>query len=70
MSTAVYAVEGMMCGGCASTVKEAVEAVAGVQSAVVDLAGKQVTVVFSAAQSDAAVIGALKGKDFAAQLKG
>ncbi|TMR42256.1 heavy-metal-associated domain-containing protein [Actinomadura geliboluensis] len=59
MSTATYTVVGMTCGGCAGTVKQHVERVAGVTAVDVDLSGSNVTVTsdtpIDAAQVRAAV---------------
>lgn len=52
----VFAVEGMSCEGCVSTVTSAIEAVPGVKSAKVSLAEKQATVVADAAEVPAAKI--------------
>lgn len=44
MTTEIYTVEGMTCGHCAASVTREVSGVAGVTGAVVDLAGRTVTV--------------------------
>lgn len=49
--TAHLTVEGMTCGGCAKSVTSALEAVAGVQSARVDLEGGAVSVAYDPAQT-------------------
>lgn len=48
MEKVVLNVEGMSCGHCQAAVEKAVGGLAGVQSVVVDLAGKKVTVEFAA----------------------
>lgn len=47
MNTIVMKVEGMSCGHCQSRVKKALESVAGVAAADVDLAKKEATVQLS-----------------------
>lgn len=44
MSTQTYTIDGMTCGHCASSVTSEVLSIDGVDSAVVDLAAKTVTV--------------------------
>ncbi|WP_174875757.1 heavy-metal-associated domain-containing protein [Vogesella oryzae] len=46
MTQQVLKVDGMTCGGCANGVKNALQAVAGVDAVSVDLASKAVTVDF------------------------
>jgi copper chaperone len=49
MEKQILTVEGMSCGHCKNAVETAVRALAGVSSAHVDLAAKQLTVEFDAA---------------------
>lgn len=51
MSTATYSVPGISCGHCETAIKGEVEPIEGVESVVVDLAAKTVTV--TAADPDA-----------------
>ena len=49
METVTLNVSGMMCGGCSSTIKEKLEASAGVSSANADHAGNKVEIEFDPA---------------------
>ena len=46
MKNKTYEVQGMSCGGCASTIEEALKNIKGVRSASVDLASKSVSIDF------------------------
>ena len=46
MKNKTYEVQGMSCGGCASTIEEALKNIKGVHSASVDLASKSVSIDF------------------------
>lgn len=58
----VLPVEGMTCGGCASSVTKALQQVSGVTSVQVDLDGKKATVEGSADR--AALVDAIEGAGF------
>ncbi|OLT13897.1 heavy metal transporter [Actinomadura sp. CNU-125] len=60
MSTATYTVTGMTCGGCAGTVKQEVERVAGVTAVDVDLTGAKVTVTSDAPIDEAQIRAAVE----------
>ena len=61
-------VEGMKCHKCAGRVRGALEAVPGVESAVVDLEGKQATVHLSDSVPDEVLVGAVIEKGFKAEM--
>ena len=61
-------VEGMKCHKCAGRVRGALEAVPGVESAVVDLEGKQATVRLNDSVSDEMLVGAVIEKGFEAEM--
>ena len=61
-------VEGMKCHKCAGRVRGALEAVPGVESAVVDLEGKQATVHLSDSVLDEVLVGAVIEKGFEAEM--
>ena len=61
-------VEGMKCYKCAGRVRGALEAVPGVESAVVDLEGKQATVHLSDSVPDEVLVGAVIEKGFEAEM--
>lgn len=61
-------VEGMKCRKCAGRVRGALEAVPGVESAVVDLEGKQATVRLSDSVPDEMLVGAVIEKGFKAEM--
>lgn len=61
-------VEGMKCHKCAGRVRGALEAVPGVESAVVDLEGKQATVHLSDSVPDEMLVGAVIEKGFKAEM--
>ena len=61
-------VEGMKCYKCAGRVRGALEAVPGVESAVVDLQGKQATVYLSDCVPDEMLVGAVIEKGFEAEM--
>lgn len=61
-------VEGMKCHKCASRVRGALEVVPGVESAVVDLEGKQATVHLSDSVPDEMLVGAVIEKGFKAEM--
>lgn len=61
-------VEGMKCHKCAGRVRGALEAVPGVESAVVDLEGKQATVYLSDSVPDEVLVGAVIEKGFEAEM--
>ena len=61
-------VEGMKCHKCAGRVRGALEAVPGVESAVVDLQGKQATVYLSDCVPDEMLVGAVIEKGFEAEM--
>lgn len=61
-------VEGMKCHKCAGRVRGALEAVPGVQSAEVDLEGKQATVHLSDSVPDEMLVGAVIEKGFKAEM--
>ena len=61
-------VEGMKCHKCAGHVREALEAVPGVQSAEVDLEGKRATVRVLSSTPDEALVGAVVEKGFKAKV--
>ena len=61
-------VEGMKCHKCAGRVRGALEAVPGVESAVVDLEGKQATVHLSDSVPDEVLVGAVIEKGFEAEM--
>ena len=61
-------VEGMKCHKCAGRVRGALEAVPGVQSAEVDLEGKQATVHLSDSVPDEVLVGAVLEKGFEAEM--
>lgn len=59
-------VQGMKCDGCASTVSEALAAVAGVESVDVHLAGSRASLVVENATSDEALVAAVEAAGFGA----
>ncbi len=59
MKLLVLAVEGMMCDGCAGTVREALAEVAGVESVDVTLEEKRARVTVAEGTPDAALLGAV-----------
>lgn len=61
-------VEGMKCHKCSGRVRGALEAVPGVESAVVDLEGKQATVHLSDSVPDEVLVGAVIEKGFKAEM--
>ncbi len=61
-------VEGMKCHKCAGRVRGALEAVSGIESAVVDLEGKQATVHLSDFVPDEVLVGAVIEKGFEAEM--
>jgi len=61
-------VEGMKCHKCSGRVRGALEAVPGVESAVVDLEGKQATVHLSDSVPDEVLVGAVIEKGFEAEM--
>ena len=61
-------VEGMKCHKCAGRVRGALEAVPGIESAVVDLEGKQATVHLSDFVPDEVLVGAVIEKGFEAEM--
>ena len=61
-------VEGMKCHKCAGRVRGALEAVPGVENAVVDLEGKQATVRLNDSVSDEMLVGAVIEKGFEAEM--
>ena len=61
-------VEGMKCHKCAGRVRGALEAVPGVESAVVDLQGKQATVRLNDSVPDEMLVGAVIEKGFEAEM--
>ena len=61
-------VEGMKCHKCAGRVRGALEAVPGVESAVVDLEGKQATVHLIDSVPDEVLVGAVIEKGFEAEM--
>ena len=61
-------VEGMKCHKCAGRVRGALEAVPGVESAVVDLQGKQATVYLNDCVPDEMLVGAVIEKGFEAEM--
>ena len=61
-------VEGMKCHKCAGRVRGALEAVPGVESAVVDLEGKQATVHLNDSVPDEVLVGAVIEKGFEAEM--
>lgn len=61
-------VEGMKCHKCAGRVRGALEAVSGVESAVVDLEAKQATVHLSDSVPDEVLVGAVIEKGFEAEM--
>lgn len=61
-------VEGMMCQHCVARVKKALEAVEGVEEALVDLDGKQATVKLSADVADDVLVKAVTDQDYEAEM--
>lgn len=61
-------VEGMMCQHCVARVKKALEAVEGVEEALVDLDGKQATVKLSADVADGVLVKAVTDQDYEAEM--
>ena len=61
-------VEGMMCQHCVARVKKALEAVEGVEEALVDLDGKQATVKLSADVADDVLVKAVADQDYEAEM--
>ena len=57
-------IEGMMCGHCAARVKKALEAVPGVETAVVDHAAGTAVVTLSAPVADEALSAAVEGLNY------
>jgi copper chaperone CopZ len=68
MKQAVLRIEGMSCGHCARTVTEALESVAGVKKAAVDLAGGQAVVDYEESEtSPVALVGAVADEGYTAE---
>ncbi len=61
-------VEGMMCQHCVACVKKALEAVDGVEEAIVDLEGKKATVKLSSDVADGVLVGAVVDQDYEAEV--
>ena len=61
-------VEGMMCQHCVARVKKALEAVEGVEEALIDLDGKQATVKLSADVADDVLVKAVTDQDYEAEM--
>lgn len=68
MSKTTLKIEGMMCEGCASSVKESLEGIGGVDSAEINLKKGTATVVHSGA-SDEDLIRAVVAAGFRASVK-
>lgn len=64
MSKKILHVEGMMCNNCAKHVKDALEKVAGVSNAEVDLAAKTATVTLAADVADDILKNAVIEEDY------
>lgn len=64
MQTTTVTAPGIVCGGCASSVKRALAAVAGVSDVVVEVAEKRVTVTHDERVTRAAVVDRLKRAGF------
>ena len=64
MSKKILHVEGMMCNNCAKHVREALEKVAGVSNAEVDLAAKTATVTLAADVADDILKNAVIEEDY------
>ena len=62
--TKTLKVEGMMCGHCEARVKKALEAVAGVESAVADHTAGTAVVTLSAPGADEALRAAVEAQDY------
>ncbi len=60
------AVRGMVCDGCASSVSEALAAVAGVESVEVQLGESRASLVVAAETSDEALVAAVEAAGFGA----
>ncbi|MCL6517883.1 copper ion binding protein [Alicyclobacillus sp.] len=54
MTTTTITVKGMTCSGCVNSVTKALQRVAGVQEAKVDLAGQKATVTFDESKTSVA----------------
>jgi copper chaperone len=68
VSTAVLKVEGMSCGHCVAAVKRALESVAGVRSAEVDLGGGQAVVEYEEGRTTpGALVGAVMDEGYKAE---
>ncbi len=65
METTTVTAEGIVCGGCANSVKKALLAVAGVADVAVEVADKRVTVTHDGRVDRAAVVAALTKAGFA-----
>jgi copper chaperone CopZ len=68
MRQLILAVEGMMCDGCAGTVREALAEVAGVESVDVALEEKRARVTVVEGTPDAALIGAVAAAGYEASV--
>ena len=68
MKQLTLVVEGMMCDGCAGTVREALTEVAGVESVDVSLEEKRARVTVANGTPDAAVIGAVAAVGYEASV--
>lgn len=66
-TTHTLKVEGMSCNHCAASVQKALESVAGVKKAVVDLAGKSAVVTAKDSVSRADLIAAVEAAGFKAE---
>ena len=64
METTTVTAGGIVCGGCANSVKKALLAVAGVADVAVEVADKRVTVTHDGRVDRAAVVGALAKAGF------
>lgn len=63
-TTQKYQVNGMSCGGCASTVKNKLSTVSGVTSVQIDVAKKEAEIVSSEALSVSTLQDSLKGTHY------
>jgi copper chaperone CopZ len=68
MKQLTLAVEGMMCDGCADTVREALAEVAGVESVDVMLEEKRARVRVAEGTTDAALVGAVAAAGYEASV--
>jgi copper chaperone CopZ len=68
MKQLTLAVEGMMCDGCAGTVREALTEVAGVESVDVTLEEKRALVTIAEGTPDAALVGAVAAAGYEASV--